>query len=110
MSRSYKKSPVFTDGGRGKRVKWCKRQANKAVRRYNKNIANFLSGKAYRKLYQSYDIHDQISYWTKADAVQEYEHPHWWYMPYRNEWWHRWMDFKNTKEFEQYWAKYYRRK
>lgn len=29
---------------------------------------------------------------------------------YRDEWYHRWNDFKTREDMKQYWAKYYRRK
>ena len=56
MSRSYKKSPWSGDSG-----PWWKRQANKKVRRYKKDLSN---GKDYKKLYCSWDICDYGSYKT----------------------------------------------
>lgn len=52
MSRSYKKYPVYKDGKSGK---IGKRYANKKVRRYKDYIAN---GGAYKKIYESRNIHD----------------------------------------------------
>lgn len=54
MSRSYKKTPVIKDGHSGK---VAKSYANRKVRHYKNVLAN---GKAYRKVYESYDIHDSI--------------------------------------------------
>ena len=122
MSRSYKKSPVYTDGRRGT-PKLAKRIANHKVRRYNKRITNALAArdrryvdarplnkKSYRKFFESWWIHDYISYWSEMAAVHEYEHPNWRYDEFRNEWWHRWSDIKDVEEMKQFWAKYYRRK
>jgi hypothetical protein len=57
MSRSYKKSPVYTDHSNG--TKYWKRLANKKVRKEN---THFLKGKKYRRLFNSWKIHDYISY------------------------------------------------
>lgn len=67
MSRSYKKEPVYTDYSR-KTTKYWKRQANHKVRREN-NIPN---GKAYRKVYNSWKIHDYVTRWTKTEAIAWY--------------------------------------
>ena len=122
MSRSYKKSPVYTDGSR-KTTKWVKRMANHKVRRHERRITDALAamdrryvdarpfdGKSYRKFSESWWIHDYISYWEQDWAVNEYEHPNWRYDEFRNEWWHRWDQFKSVEEMKQFWAKYYRRK
>ena len=66
MSRSYKHSPIYTDRPNG--AKWWKRQANRKVR-YSSDILN---GKGYRKFYNSWNIHDYISYESKADAIVWY--------------------------------------
>ena len=52
MSRSYKKNVRFRDY---LETKFYKRYANKVVRRYKGEIAD---GKAYRKVFCSYAIHD----------------------------------------------------
>jgi len=82
MSRSYKKTPGFCD-----RSPFNKKQANKKVRK-TKIVPN---GKAYKKLYESYNICDfkclyfsdlqilnsiTVEYWYtrwKYDAHKEYE-------------------------------------
>jgi len=53
MSRSYKKHPGFSDNDKSK--KWNKRQANKRVRRHQKELD---SGCNYKRLYQQWDICD----------------------------------------------------
>lgn len=63
MSRSYKKTPVFTGGIKngGKRKYW-KRQANKKIRKtngFNKK------SKKYKKAYESWDIRDYRFYENK---------------------------------------------
>lgn len=63
MSRSYKKNPVFTDYQSGKLGKKC---ANKKVRQYKGDIPK---GNAYRKIYNSYEIHDYII----RETYQEYK-------------------------------------
>ncbi|NOU99444.1 hypothetical protein [Paenibacillus planticolens] len=69
MSRSYKKSPVCTDHS-SPRTRWAKRQAAKAVRRYDGIIEN---GRSYRKLFCSWDICDYRFYQTKEQAILEWE-------------------------------------
>ena len=68
MSRSYKKAPVSTDGRR-KTTKYFKNVANRKVRR----AEGLYQGKSYRKLYNSWNIHDYISYWTIQDAIKYFE-------------------------------------
>jgi len=83
MSRSYKKTPIYTDGRNGR--KWFKRQANKVIRRRN-SVPN---GKKYKSYYCSWNIHDYKSRWTKQEAEQEY--------------------YKNINDVTQpYWTEYYR--
>ena len=122
MSRSYKKNPVYTDGKR-RTTKETKQKANRCVRRYNKQIVNgyfmrdpryldilTLDGKSYTRFFPSWDIHDYVSWWSKAEAVNTYEHPHWIYDGFRNEWWHTYDQFEDLDEFLNFWEKYQRRK
>lgn len=122
MSRSYKKNPYYTDG-RKSTPKDIKQIANRCVRRRNKRIVsgylyrekNYqdilpLDGMSYKKFYNSYDIHDWVSRWTKVQAIHQWEHPHWHYFERTDTWWHIWEEYKTKEEMEQYWAKYYRRK
>ena len=71
MSRSYKKSPVYTDGSaRGTKI--SKRFANKKVR--NTNFDDLpKKGKGYKKCFESYDIHDFISYYTEKECIKDWE-------------------------------------
>lgn len=68
MSRSYKKVPIIKiapkDGTEEKKF------ANKKVRRCKETIPN---GKAYRKLFQSWDIHDYVCRYTYEDYEAYYE-------------------------------------
>lgn len=71
MSRSYKKHPVWTDGS-PHTTKEMKRFANKAVRH-----AGFdeipLKGKGYKKKFESWDIHDQVTRCTKQQCIDNWE-------------------------------------
>lgn len=80
MSRSYKKSPIWTDRKHG--AKWWKRQANRKVR-YNKDT---VQGKSYRKMYCSWNIHDWISRESRADAIAWYNKVTGIHYPWRNYW------------------------
>ena len=66
MSRSFKKTPINKDHFGGK---LGKRRASKAVRR-NKDFA--LSGGEYKKVYDSWDINDYISYYSREDAIKDW--------------------------------------
>lgn len=63
MSRSYKKNPIIKDSNG-----FGKKQANKRVRRFKGVIPN---GKAYRKLYNPWDISDWAFYRTWNDYWKE---------------------------------------
>ncbi len=64
MSRSYKKHNRVKDPAN----KGMKRYANKKVR-HTKNVPN---GKAYKKLFESWDISDWNWIWTKEQAIEDY--------------------------------------
>ena len=68
MSRSYKKSPVYTDGSPGT-TKEKKKVANRKVR-HTEDIPN---GGAYRKVHDSWDIHDYTIRWTWEEAKAFWE-------------------------------------
>ena len=95
MSRSYKKNPIITDG-RTPTVKRMKRIANKKVR-HTKNLPN---GKSYKKVFETYDIHDYISRWTWEEAKLAYFH----FDPNGINWQ---KDYPTLKDFYKYWRKYY---
>lgn len=66
MSRSYKKNPVVKENLRYK--KDMKRQANKAVR----NAEDVSSGREYKKVFESWNINDYKSRYTKDEAIQSW--------------------------------------
>lgn len=72
MSRSYRKHPIVKDGGRSK--KEDRTLANRIVRRKLNNLDyEIADGKAYKKEFESWNIADYISMWTKEEAIKEYE-------------------------------------
>lgn len=94
MSRSYKKHPFCKDWNRRKRV--GKQIANSKVRTYLKQGKEIPNGKAYRKIFETWDIYDYHWRETKQESLQYYNnHPD----RYENE-----QDAINT------WAKMYYRK
>ena len=97
MSRSYKRNPIYTDGSAGG-TKRQKRFANKKVRRTPFEDLP-LVGKAYRKVFCSYDIHDFISWWTWKDALK------WWDTSERAR-----EIYPTQKDLYRYWLKICKRK
>lgn len=72
MSRSYRKHPVVKDNGKSK--KQDKTLANRIVRRKLKDPEYDLAdGKSYKKEYESWNIADYITRWTKEEAIKEYD-------------------------------------
>ena len=65
MSRSYKKHSRVKDPAN----KGMKKYANKKVR-HTENIPN---GKAYKKVFCSWDISDWNWYWSREQAIKEWE-------------------------------------
>lgn len=105
MSRSYKKHPWYTDHTRTY-TKFAKHQANIKVRR-TKGLYN---GSSYKKLYDSWDIHDWVSYWPKNKAIHHYEVDGFYY---NGEWIYSFdrEEFPTSKSFvDKYWKKYHYRK
>lgn len=113
MSRSYKKHPILTDGSR-RVTHQMKRIANHSVRRRDKKIISqclydaecfdsnaLLDKNYYKKHFSSYAIHDWISRWSKAQAINDYYEDR--YQLWQNE-------YKNINKFLNYWAKCYHRK
>jgi len=71
MSRSYKHNPVCTDGS-PKWTKISKRFANKKVRHTNfEDLPR--KGRAYRKCFETYDIHDWKNRCPKEQWMHEYK-------------------------------------
>ena len=66
MSRSYKKTPVVKDNFGGKTGK---RLANKKVRKLKNEL---FKGGEYKKVYESWDINDYISYYTLEEAIKDW--------------------------------------
>ena len=104
MSRSIKKTPILKDGGRSS--KWGKRQANKAIRRYEDEIPN---GGAYKKLFESMEINDYICYWTEEDAKAQY---YMWKRHYHYKGWDDSFnkDFGTLEEYLLRWRKHMKNK
>lgn len=92
MSRSYKKHPFVKDPAN----KFMKRYANKKVRR-TPNIPN---GKAYKKVFESWDISDWRWWWDKQNAIHDYYDDDLWY---KNE-------YETLEEYLIYWEKCVKRK
>lgn len=97
MSRSYKKNPIYTDGSAGS-TKRNKRVANHVIRHLDFDELP-LVGKAYRKFFCSYNIHDFISRWTWREAVQ------WWETSERAQ-----KMYPTKKDLYRYWMKICKRK
>ena len=97
MSRSFKKHPYCTDGRAGRKP-W-KRRANKIVRNYKNNLAD---GKNYKKLYNSWNIHDYISRWSWPEVKKEWENG------LRNTYLRE--HYPTLKELYKFWKKYYHNK
>ena len=66
MSRSRKK-PSYSDYS-GNYTKWAKRQASKAVRRYQGELTD---GGIYKKVFPSWDIFDYKGLWFESSIGQE---------------------------------------
>lgn len=95
MSRSYKKNPICSDRPNG--AKYWKRLANKKVRKQN---IRFSKGKKYKKVFNSWEIHDYISRWSKYQALKDL---------YRYKYLKE--DYESEEEFlNKFWKKYYKRK
>jgi|HigsolmetaAR206D_1030411.scaffolds.fasta_scaffold00003_82 hypothetical protein len=65
MSRSYKQTPVWKNGRPGR---FGKKLANRKIRRYKEDISD---GGQYRKLYESWNIHNFISYYPFSEYLKE---------------------------------------
>jgi len=99
MSRSYKKTPWYGD----QKNKEDKRNANKKVRSYLKNIDNVLTKNNYKKVFESYDICDfgWVIFWDQywKNCLKSYaEHPEYYKKP------------PNKKIEYRKWYKYYKMK
>lgn len=90
MSRSYKKHPVCIIAA----SKSNKKYANKKVRRHEMELPS--KGKAYKKIYESYDIIDWIDYWPWSEAKEDWENN-------KNPWLKK--RFSTLQEYYCYWFK-----
>ena len=104
MSRSYKKHPVAPDGVGYK----SKKLANRKVRR----SVDVLKGNGYKKIYESWDIHDYKDYGDSFEtfyrkAVEYWEKTGYWWGRERH---HR-KDTPPTREYcMNIYNRWYRRK
>lgn len=94
MSRSYKKHPRVKD----KTNKNMKKFANKKVR-HTEDIPN---GKAYKKVFESWEISDYNWIWTKEEAIEQYNRAD------ENSWIKK--RYKNLEDYLKYWEKCVKRK
>ena len=102
MSRSYRKNPIIKDNGKSK--KEMKSLANRKVRRkLNDPDFDIADGKAYKKEFESFNIADFISRWTKEDAIKEYESKSKKYRWFKEEW-------PTLEDYLNYWEKTMHRK
>lgn len=67
MGKSYRKTPIVKDNQ--KASKYLKNVANRKVRRSKKGISN---GKGYRKIFNPWDIHDDIFRYSEASFWRNY--------------------------------------
>ena len=93
MSRSYKKHPWYTDGSPHS-TKESKKLANKKVRRTD-DVP--LKGKGYKKIYETYDIHDFKTRYSKQEWIRDYKRI-------------RYRKYESFEDYINYWEKTYRRK
>ncbi len=91
MSRSYKKNPYVTDGSPGV-TKERKKFANKKVR----NTQELPNNSAYKKVAESYDIHDWVHRWTWEEAKREWERNNFGWIQKR---------YPTLKDYYRYWLK-----
>ena len=97
MSRSFKHNPIYTDGGHKGQI-ISKRFANKTVRNYKHKIAN---GKAYKKLFCSWDIHDFIMRRPWEEAKKAWEEDEYDYYKNHN---------ITLKDYYRHWRRLYKNK
>lgn len=92
MSRSYKKSPVYTDGSRST-TKKAKRIAQKKVRKVDDLP---MKGNAHKKVSESWTIHDYCNRWTWEEAKEQWKRG-------ENEYLKK--HYPTLKDFYRYWLK-----
>ncbi|MBO7474230.1 MAG: hypothetical protein J6U00_09575 [Ruminococcus sp.] len=112
MSRSYKKNPIIKDNNKDSKL--AKQHANRLFRRCISE-RELIAGKSglHRKYTESWDIHDYVSRWTKAEAEADWEHEELLIKSGKsydksNILWHR--IYRTKERFMNYWAKCAKRK
>ena len=100
MSRSYKKKPYATDNSKSKEKK---RVANSHVRSAVKGNEEYLPQNSdYKKIHESWNIHDYEFFRTKEQALE-------WYNKYKDEPNVKKL-YPNEKAVVRWWYKCYRNK
>ena len=97
MNRSYKKTPIVKDNAGGK---IGKRFANKKVRRLKNEL---LKRGEYKKIYESWNINDYISYYTLEDAIADWLEEEKDYVPKKYAWRHK--KYKTLENWINAWKK-----
>lgn len=103
MSRSYKKHGNIVKQQNTKGMKRC---ANQYVRRHADELPR--KGKAYKKLFESWDICDYKWIWTKQDAINEWYEANSPSSRYRYRW--NIASRMSLEEYLKYWEKCTKRK
>lgn len=102
MSRSYKKTPIIKDNGKSKKI--GKTFAVRKTRHKLKNLDyKIADGKAYRKEFESWEIADYTTRWTKEYAIKEYESKSKEYPWFKENW-------PTLEDYLNYWEKTMHRK
>ena len=97
MSRSFKKTPISKDNEKSSARN--KALANRAFRRRNKST--LYQRKTYKKCYDSWEIHDYVSLYTKEQAIEDY---------FRHQRRYIRIGYPTLESWLNYWEKCYRRK
>lgn len=98
MSRSYKKTPITKDSIKSSANN--KRIANRVYRHNNKMELH--QRKAYRKHYETWEIHDYVSLYTREQAIKDYYDREYRYL--------KRLGYPTLESWLNYWEKCYRRK
>ena len=105
MSRSYKKRPFVKDNEAGS--KQAKRLANRNIRRKLKNPEfDAGNGNHYKKMTESWEIHDYVQYWPREQAIATYESR----MRNREEWEWFFESYPTLGSWLKYWESVAKRK
>lgn len=106
MSKSYRKNPISKDGGTSSKKK--KKIMHKTVRRkLNRDISDdSLANIPSKKMYETWDINDYISRYTREDAIAYYNKTE------KDEWQKEWFykKYPTLEDWLNEWEKNYIRK